>query len=198
MTGGWSDAGPVLVVGDVLVDVVAEHRDPIAPGSDTTARIRLSGGGSAANAAAWLASLPYQHRVGDVAFCHGSPVNHEDFEYIFSQEQMLELVNAYPAQAPVTFIGHSHLCRAFGFSATQVTEVLRTRFHLEPDRKYLITVGSTGQPRDYDNRASFTTFDTEARRFSFRRVEYDIEREADRIRRAGLPAILADRLFLGI
>ncbi|MBX3285325.1 MAG: PfkB family carbohydrate kinase [Acidimicrobiales bacterium] len=62
-TGGWSDAGPVLVVGDVLVDVVAEHRDPIAPGSDTTARIRLSGGGSAANAAAWLASLDVDVRL---------------------------------------------------------------------------------------------------------------------------------------
>ncbi len=47
----------VLVVGDLLVDIVAEHRDPLAAGSDTAARIRLSGGGSAANTAAWLASL---------------------------------------------------------------------------------------------------------------------------------------------
>lgn len=47
----------VLVVGDLLVDIVAEHREPIAPGSDTAARIRISGGGSAANTATWLASL---------------------------------------------------------------------------------------------------------------------------------------------
>ena len=47
----------VLVVGDLMVDVVAVHKDPIAPGSDTAARIRLAGGGSAANTACWLASL---------------------------------------------------------------------------------------------------------------------------------------------
>ena len=147
---------------------------------------------------AWLASLPYQHRVGDVAFCHGSPVNHEDFEYIFSQEQMLELVNAYPAQAPVTFIGHSHLCRAFGFSATQVTEVLRTRFHLEPDRKYLITVGSTGQPRDYDPRACAGLYDTETRAFEFLRLEYDVEQAAARILATDLSPAFGKRLLLGI
>jgi sugar/nucleoside kinase (ribokinase family) len=52
-----ADDADVLVVGDLLIDVVAEHRDPIAAGSDTSARIRLSGGGSAANTATWLASF---------------------------------------------------------------------------------------------------------------------------------------------
>ncbi len=47
----------VLVVGDLMVDVVVAHKDPIAVGSDTAARIRLTGGGSAANTACWLASL---------------------------------------------------------------------------------------------------------------------------------------------
>jgi sugar/nucleoside kinase (ribokinase family) len=47
----------VLVVGDLMVDVVVAHREPIATGSDTAARIRLVGGGSAANTACWLASL---------------------------------------------------------------------------------------------------------------------------------------------
>jgi ribokinase len=47
----------VLVVGDLMVDVVAAHRDPIAVGSDTAARIALVGGGSAANTACWLSHL---------------------------------------------------------------------------------------------------------------------------------------------
>ncbi len=47
----------VLVVGDLMVDVVVAHKDPIAVGSDTPARVRLAGGGSAANTACWLASL---------------------------------------------------------------------------------------------------------------------------------------------
>jgi sugar/nucleoside kinase (ribokinase family) len=47
----------VLVVGDLMVDVVVAHQGPIAVGSDTPARVRLAGGGSAANTACWLASL---------------------------------------------------------------------------------------------------------------------------------------------
>ena len=47
----------VLVVGDLMVDIVVAHKDPIVVGSDTPARVRLGGGGSAANTACWLASL---------------------------------------------------------------------------------------------------------------------------------------------
>jgi sugar/nucleoside kinase (ribokinase family) len=56
-------AGDVLVVGDVMVDVVTVHKDPIEPGTDTAARIRLGGGGSAANTACWLASLGHRTRL---------------------------------------------------------------------------------------------------------------------------------------
>jgi sugar/nucleoside kinase (ribokinase family) len=47
----------VVVVGDLVTDVVAELAGPPAPGSDTPARIRMAGGGQAANTAAWLARL---------------------------------------------------------------------------------------------------------------------------------------------
>jgi ribokinase len=45
----------VLVVGDIATDVLAVHSGPVAVGTDTPARISLTGGGSAANLAAWLA-----------------------------------------------------------------------------------------------------------------------------------------------
>src|SRR5258705_6652289 len=45
----------VLVVGDIVTDVVAVHSGQFAIGSDTAADIRVIGGGSAANTAAWLA-----------------------------------------------------------------------------------------------------------------------------------------------
>ena len=48
--------GRIVVVGDVVTDVVAAYADPLAVGGDTSARIELTGGGSAANIAAWLAS----------------------------------------------------------------------------------------------------------------------------------------------
>lgn len=50
-------APPVLVIGDAMTDVIARLRDELVPASDTAARIEFTPGGSAANVAAWLASL---------------------------------------------------------------------------------------------------------------------------------------------
>ncbi len=46
-----------MVVGDIATDIVAVHSGQLATGSDTPARIELTGGGAAANTAAWLAAL---------------------------------------------------------------------------------------------------------------------------------------------
>ena len=59
----------VVVLGDLMVDVVARLSGPLARGSDVPAEIRFHGGGSAANAAAWLAEAGAEPvlvaRVGD-------------------------------------------------------------------------------------------------------------------------------------
>jgi diadenosine tetraphosphatase ApaH/serine/threonine PP2A family protein phosphatase len=64
--------------------------------------------------------------------------------------------------------------------------------------QFVISVGSIGQPRDYDNRASYTVFDTDSRMFHFKRVEYDIETAANRIFTAGLERNFGNRLFIGV
>jgi diadenosine tetraphosphatase ApaH/serine/threonine PP2A family protein phosphatase len=69
---------------------------------------------------------------------------------------------------------------------------------LDPGRKYIISVGSVGQPRDFDNRASYTVYDTKASVIEFHRVPYDIERCAGKIFRSPLAPNFANRLFLGL
>jgi diadenosine tetraphosphatase ApaH/serine/threonine PP2A family protein phosphatase len=81
---------------------------------------------------------------------------------------------------------------------TTVEELPATDFTLEPNRKYIVSVGSVGQPRDYDNRASYTIFDTDAKRFEFRRVEYDIETAAEKVLKAKLERNFAHRLYIGV
>lgn len=61
----------------------------------------------------WLKSLPYTYRIGDVGFCHGSPIDPKAYEYIFALEQARELMPHVAELPEVTFIGHSHLCKAF-------------------------------------------------------------------------------------
>jgi len=146
----------------------------------------------------WLRSLPYEHREQDLSFCHGSPVNLEEFEYIFSLDQAQRLLAVYEDLARVTFIGHSHLCKAFALAPTDVHEVVATRFTVRESYKYIISVGSVGQPRDYDNRASYTIFDTSEMVFEFKRVEYDVETAARQIFEADLERNFGNRLFLGV
>ena len=66
-----------------------------------------------------------------------------------------------------------------------------------PGKKFIINVGSVGQPRDNDWRLSLGIFDTEAGTYENIRSEYDVEGAAERIRNAGLPRPLADRLLVG-
>jgi diadenosine tetraphosphatase ApaH/serine/threonine PP2A family protein phosphatase len=68
---------------------------------------------------------------------------------------------------------------------------------LKKDSRYIINVGSVGQPRDGDHRASYGIFDAAEMRFEIRRVPYDVRRTQDKIISAGLPKFLALRLGVG-
>ncbi len=147
----------------------------------------------------WLRSLPYAHRLENVQFSHGNPVSPEAYEYVFAIEQARELLPHLDALAEVNFIGHSHLCKAFALNAAgDVTEVVATRFGLRRGYKYVISVGSVGQPRDCDNRACFVLYDSVERIVEYHRVPYDIEAAAQKIFDADLALNFGKRLFLGV
>ncbi len=148
----------------------------------------------------WLRSLPYQISLDEyrVLLCHGSPVRLEEFEYIFAPEQARECLSIFDDLGHITLIGHSHLCKVFVMTPTSVEEFPPIDFDLDPDHKYIVSVGSVGQPRDYDNRASYTVYDTDRKRFEFKRTEYDIETAADKVLRTKLERNFAHRLFIGV
>ncbi len=146
----------------------------------------------------WLRSLPYTYRIGDVGFSHGSPIEPRSYEYIFALEQARELMPHAVDLPEVTFIGHSHLCKAFAIGNGEVNDVVAQKFGIRKGYKYIISVGSVGQPRDYDNRACFVICDTDARTVEYLRVEYDIEASAQRIFDADLALNFGKRLFLGV
>src|SRR5262249_16073571 len=56
----------------------------------------------------WLRSLPYEMHQENLGFCHGSPINLEEFEYIFATEQAARCLDIWDQLGDVTFIGHSH------------------------------------------------------------------------------------------
>jgi diadenosine tetraphosphatase ApaH/serine/threonine PP2A family protein phosphatase len=149
---------------------------------------------------AWLRGLPYKEKLEDidVDLCHGSPVRLEEFEYIFAPEQARECLPMYDELGHITLIGHSHLCKVFALTPTSVEELPSVDFKLEKNRKYIVSVGSVGQPRDYDNRASFTIYDSDEKKFYFKRIEYDIESAAEKVLKAKLERNFAHRLYIGV
>jgi diadenosine tetraphosphatase ApaH/serine/threonine PP2A family protein phosphatase len=147
----------------------------------------------------WLRGLGFTHRIGEAGFSHGSPTHPEAYEYVFALEQARELTPSFADLATVNFVGHSHLCKVFALGpGGEVVEVVSTRFGLRAGYKYVVSVGSVGQPRDCDNRACFVLYDSERREVSYQRVAYDIETSAQKIFDADLALNFGKRLFLGV
>ncbi|MFA5624576.1 MAG: metallophosphoesterase [Bradymonadales bacterium] len=147
----------------------------------------------------WLHSLPYSHKhEAGFTLCHGSPIHEEDFNYIFAIDQAQHLVQYFDELDHVTFIGHSHLTKSFALTRQAAKDVSANKITFEPDMKYFVTVGSVGQPRDYDNRACCTIFDSEEKSVEFFRLKYDVEDTMKRVFDSEIAYSFGKRLFLGI
>jgi len=134
----------------------------------------------------------------ELAICHGSPLDEDT--YVFSAFEAFEIFSAH--RVPVTFFGHTHVPSLFAQRDENVRVALlrggEGSLVLDAETRYLLNPGSIGQPRDRDPRASFMTYDSEARLVRWFRVDYPIARAQQRIIKAGLPRALADRLALGM
>ena len=145
----------------------------------------------------WLYGLPYTHVREDVGFYHAAPIRPSGFFYVVQTKDAQAHTMVYDKLRPWNFVGHSHLTNQYMLNAQKAKDVSGKRLGTKDDRKYIINVGSVGQPRDRDNRLCFGVFDTEAGRFEHVRLEYAIPAAARKIEDAGLDEKFARRLFSG-
>jgi len=148
---------------------------------------------------AWLRALPLVAQLEHCSVAHGTYHRPEMYDYIQSttdaDPSLDEMI------LPVCFVGHTHVPVTL---LRLKDDPLRTAYTVDPEidlsesARALVNVGSIGQPRDEDPRTAFAIYDSREDRVSIRRAAYDIDVEARRIRAAGLPSVLADRLFLGV
>jgi diadenosine tetraphosphatase ApaH/serine/threonine PP2A family protein phosphatase len=149
----------------------------------------------------YLQRLPIQTVVEDATLVHASPRHPEEWDYLISEEDGFEVFADFETR--LCFVGHSH-CPAvwsLGSSGPDHAGYLtprRARVKLEDGRRYIVNVGSVGQPRDRDPRAAYAIWDRDERTVSIRRVDYDHRAAAQKILDAGLPRPLADRLAYGV
>lgn len=141
----------------------------------------------------WLGSLELTAEVDGVTLAHSTVHDPGVFDYL--QTPYDAYLSFQELRTPHAFVGHSHIPITF-FDGPVITYSIEQRIELGTKRS-ISNVGSVGQPRDEDPRAACGLYDGDTGALEVLRVPYDIERTAARIREAGLPALLADRLRLG-
>jgi diadenosine tetraphosphatase ApaH/serine/threonine PP2A family protein phosphatase len=126
---------------------------------------------------------------------HGSPLDED--EYLMTNADVEAIRREI--ETPLSFFGHTHLQGGFLIARNGVKPIEQHRaLELEHDYRYLVNPGSVGQPRDADPRAAYAIYSPRDRVVEFRRVAYDVELAAEKIRAAGLPETLASRLLTGV
>lgn len=143
----------------------------------------------------WLGNLPFTVTQMGITLVHSTNDNPATFGYVFDNLQAE--ANFIHQKTPICFHGHTHCPMIYEKSMSGVWRIDPQEMKLQPGRKYFINVGSVGQPRDGDPRATYVVYDAASRTVRFRRLEYDIASAQARIRAAGLPERLAERLQFG-
>ena len=142
----------------------------------------------------WLRNLRLTMQVGKITVVHATLDSPKKWGYIFDK---LSAGASFSYQfSQICFCGHSHVPLAFEKFGT-IQGGKYTEIKIQPGHKYLINVGSVGQPRDGDWRAAFVVYDTDENAATLYRIPYDIKTAQKKILDAGLPERLALRLERG-
>ncbi len=147
----------------------------------------------------FLSKLPYLHREPAITYVHANAREPERWEYVFGTDQAEGCMEA--AGTPLTFIGHVHEPRVFyttgGGALRELRPVNGVVIPLSSRARYVVNVGSVGQPRDGDNGASYVIHDEAAAELAFHRVAYDYAATGRKILDARLDPFFAERLARG-
>jgi predicted phosphodiesterase len=130
-------------------------------------------------------------------FVHGFPPDSTDI-YLFQVPDHTLNQTFKEMKERLCFVGHTHELKLIGFDGKVSQRIpLKKEIvtHLDNDRKYIINVGSVGQPRDGNNNAKYVIWNTSEDSLEVRFVPYDIAAVVGKILAAGLPKVHADRLW---
>jgi diadenosine tetraphosphatase ApaH/serine/threonine PP2A family protein phosphatase len=147
----------------------------------------------------FLERLPYGREEGDVLFVHSEASAPADWIYVTDAKTAERSMQA--TRKPLTICAHVHVPQLYRRTDEGLTVGAVPRANepilFEREAKSLAVLGSVGQPRDENPNAAYVLYDDTDMSLTYVRVDYDIERAAQKINDAGLPRILAARLFIG-
>jgi len=139
----------------------------------------------------FLSSLDFTYQTDDYLLVHATPSQPALWHYILSEVDAQHEFRHFEQR--LCFIGHSHFPIVFHKQGYTREEKLK----LAKRNKYIINVGSIGQPRDGNPRTCFCVYNQDTNKLEYIRLEYDMAKTREKIVKAGLPVFLADRLIKG-
>lgn len=142
---------------------------------------------------AYLENLLFTYVMDKTLFVHSTPIDPEEWHYIFSDYEARQ--NLDQIEHRLVFVGHSHIPVIYSYNKGAFLESA-VKLDLENDR-YVVNVGSIGQPRDGDPRSCFVIFDDAENTIEYVRAEYPVKKTYQEIIDQKLPPFLAMRLLAG-
>jgi predicted phosphodiesterase len=204
LVGYGADPNPVCEWSrEKVTAIVRGNHDRVCCGNESLEDYRAAAAASAIWTAGQLSPENVEYltrlprgplRYDDFDLTHGSPEDED--EYLVTAVDAAPLRDSLTAQ--LTFFGHTHVQGGFLLARRATRHIATAGFlELEGDHFYLVNPGAVGQPRDGDWRAAYAIYSPVERVLEYRRVKYDVEQAAAKIRAAGLPPALAARLYTG-
>ena len=146
---------------------------------------------------AHLRKLPLFHQNDGITLVHASPNEPGEWNYIQTYPEAEEGFRTMTGD--LAFVGHSHRPMILAKEGGGGVKVLdHEEATLEEGVRYIINVGSVGQPRDGNPHAAYGLYDDGSRKYILKRVPYDVQAAKEKIIKAGLPPFLAHRLSKGV
>lgn len=142
----------------------------------------------------FLRQAAYRRVEHDAVFSHANPIKPEEWEPLYMYDKIVWCMNRLDWS--LSFVGHTHQAGIFCKMHDKPVSLTSTTVAIGP-HLYLINVGSVGQPRDGDWRASYALWDTDKHWVELQRVEYPVKITQRKIAELDYPSYLAERLSQG-
>lgn len=142
----------------------------------------------------WLRELKYIRLIASFSLVHATLDGPQRWGYVF--DKLAAAASFTYQNTSVCFFGHTHVPVAF-IRDSVVRGGTYSKFKTEPGKKYFVNIGSVGQSRDGVAKATYGVYDLDEGTIELRRLDYDIPTTQAKIRAAGLPERLAERLDFG-
>lgn len=147
----------------------------------------------------YLRGLPMTVEEDDRLYVHSEASAPAEWLYVTDAAAAERSLRATDQR--LTFCGHIHVPQLYHMASQKPAVGFKPQNNspvpLVASRKWLMVQGAVGQPRDQNPAAAYGLLDTRRNEMSYMRVPYDIEGAARKIHQAGLPQVLAARLYIG-